>query len=102
MIAVIHTPPIWMGYSPQHMYDPSKGRGTITVRSSTLLNLVNDVGRSLIHHGFHRIILINGHGSNVKVIDPVLCPLRYEIGARTSFFIPGIESLVAILAGLME
>lgn len=102
MIAVIHTPPIWMGYSPQHMYDPGKGRGTITVRSSTLLNLVNDVGRSLIHHGFNRIIFINGHGSNVKVIDPVLRKLRYETGALIGFVKPYMENYVGILTGLME
>jgi len=102
MIAVIHTPPIWMGYSPQHMYDPGKGRGTITVRSSTLLNLVNDVARSLIHHGFNRIIFINGHGSNVKIIDPVLRKLRYETGALIGFVKPYMENYVGILAGLME
>ena len=102
MIAVIHTPPIWMGYSPKHMYDPGKGRGTITVRSSTLLNLVNDVARSLIHHGFNRIIFINGHGSNVKVIDPVLRKLRYETGALIGFVKPYMENYVGILAGLME
>ena len=102
MIAVLHTPPIWMGYSPQHMYDPGMGRGTITVRSSTLLNLVNDVGRSLIHHGFNRIIFINGHGSNVKVIDPVLRKLRYETGALISFVKPYMENYVGILEGLME
>jgi creatinine amidohydrolase len=102
MIAVLHTPPIWMGYSPQHMYDPGMGRGTITVRSSVLLNLVNDVGRSLIHHGFNRIIFINGHGSNVKVIDPVLRKLRYETGALISFVKPYMENYVGILEGLME
>jgi creatinine amidohydrolase len=102
MIGVIHTPPIWMGYSPQHMYAPGMGRGTITVRSSTLLNLVHDVGRSLIHHGFNRIIFVNGHGSNVKVIDPVLRKLRYETGALISFVKPYMENYVGILAGLME
>jgi len=66
MIAVLHTPPIWMGYSPQHMHEPGSGRGTITIRSSTLLSLIHDVGRSLIHHGFNRLIFMNGHGSNVK------------------------------------
>jgi len=102
MIAVLHTPPIWMGYSPQHMFDPGMGRGTITVRSSVLLNLVNDIARSLIHHGFNRIIFINGHGSNVKVIDPVLRKLRYDTGALISFVKPYMENYVGILEGLME
>ena len=102
MIAVLHTPPIWMGYSPQHMFEPGMGRGTITVRSSVLLNLVNDVARSLIHHGFNRIIFINGHGSNVKVIDPVLRKLRYETGALISFVKPYMENYIGILEGLME
>ncbi len=102
MIAVLHTPPIWTGYSPQHMYDPGMGRGTITIRSSVLLGLVNDVARSLIHHGFNRIVFINGHGSNVKVIDPVLRKLRYETGALISFVKPYMENYVGILEGLME
>lgn len=102
MIGVLHTPPIWMGYSPQHMHKPGMGRGTITIRSSVLLNLVNDVARSLIHHGFNRIIFINGHGSNVKVIDPVLRKLRYETGALISFVKPYMENYVGILEGLME
>ena len=102
MIGVLHSPPIWMGYSPQHMYAPGSGRGTITVRSSTLLNVIHDVGRSLIHHGFNRIIFINGHGSNVKVIDPVLRKLRYETGALISFVKPYMENYVGILKGLME
>ena len=102
MIGVLHTPPIWMGYSPQHMYDPGKGRGTITLRSTTLLNLVYDVGRSLIHHGFNRLIFVNGHGSNVKVIDPILRKLRYETGAMISFVKPYMENYVGVLAGLME
>lgn len=102
MIAVLHTPPIWTGYSPQHMHEPGRGRGTITLRSTTLLNLIYDVGRSLIHHGFNRIVFVNGHGSNVKVIDPVLRKLRYETGALISFVKPYMENYVGILAGLME
>ena len=102
MIAVLHTPPIWMGYSPQHMYAPGSGRGTITCRSSTLLELWYDVGRSLIHHGFSRLIFINGHGSNVKIIDPVLRKLRYETGALIGFAKPYMERYTGILAGLME
>jgi creatinine amidohydrolase len=102
MIGVLHSPPIWTGYSPQHMHRPGMGRGTITLRSSTLLNLLYDVGRSLIHHGFNRIIFINGHGSNVKVVDPVLRKLRYETGALIGFVKPYMENYTGILAGLME
>ena len=102
MIGVIHTPVIWMGYSPQHMHGPGQGRGTITVRSTTLLAVMHDVGRSLIHHGFNRLIFVNGHGSNVKVVDPVLRKLRYETGALISFVKPYMERYTGILKGLME
>ncbi len=101
-IGVLHTPPLWAGYSPQHMYRPGEGRGTVTLRSSTLLNLMYDVARSLIHHGFNRVIFINGHGSNVKVVDPVLRKLRYETGALISFVKPYMERYTGILEGLME
>ncbi len=101
-IGVLHTPPIWAGYSPQHMYDPGQGRGTITLRSSTLLAVMNDVARSLIHHGFNRIIFVNGHGSNIKVVDPVLRQLRYETGALIGFVRPYMERYVGVLEGLME
>jgi creatinine amidohydrolase len=102
MIGVMHTPPIWMGYSPQHMHNPGAGRGTITCRSSTMLALWYDVARSLIHHGFNRIIFVNGHGSNVKIIDPVLRRLRYETGALIGFVKPYMERYTGILKGLME
>lgn len=102
MIAVLHTPPVWMGYSPQHMHSPGLGRGTITVRSSTLLNLLHDVGRSLIHHGFNRLIFMNGHGSNVKVIDPVLRQLRYETGALIGFVKPYMERYYGLIGDIME
>jgi creatinine amidohydrolase len=101
-IGMLHTPPIWMGYSPQHMHGPGEGRGTITVRASTLSAIMYDVARSLIHHGFNRIHFINGHGSNTKVVDPVLRKLRYETGALISFINPWMENYVGILQGLME
>jgi creatinine amidohydrolase len=101
-IGVLHTPPLWMGYSPQHMHEPGAGRGTITVKSTTLLAVMYDVGRSLIHHGFNRVIFINGHGSNIKVVDPVLRQLRYDTGALVGFVKPYMERYTGILKGLME
>jgi creatinine amidohydrolase len=101
-IGVLHTPPLWAGYSPQHMSGPGQGRGTVTLRASTLTNLMYDVARSLIHHGFNRVIFINGHGSNMKVVDPVLRRLRYETGALIGLVKPYMERYVGILEGLMD
>lgn len=101
-LEILRTPVIWTGYSPQHMYGAGMGRGTITLRAETLLNLMYDVGRSCIHHGFNRIIFVNGHGSNVKVVDPVLRKLRYETGALIGFVKPYMENYTGVLAGLME
>ena len=102
LIGVLHTPPIWTGYSPQHMHRPGEGRGTITVRSTTLLALMEDVARSLIHHGFNRIVFVNGHGSNIKVVDPVLRKLRYETGALIGLVKPYMERYVGVVEGIFE
>jgi len=63
---------------------------------------MSDIGRSLIHHGFSRIIFINGHGSNVKIVDPVLRKLRYDTGALISFVKPYMERYEGILTGILE
>ena len=57
---VLYTPTVWTGYSPQHMRGPEQGIGTITVRAETLLNLLYDIARSLIHHGFNKLIFVDG------------------------------------------
>jgi creatinine amidohydrolase len=78
---VLYTPCVWMGYSPQHMYEPGQGTGTITIRPQVLLDLYYDIARSLIHHGFNRLVFVNNHGSNTKIIDPLLRRIRYDTGA---------------------
>ncbi len=58
-------PPINHGYSPHHMDFP----GAITIGAHTLIDYGVDVCRSLAHHGFRRILIVNGHGSNSPFID---------------------------------
>jgi creatinine amidohydrolase len=91
-----------MGYSPQHMYAPGAGTGTITVRSQVLLELWYDVGRSLIHHGFNRIVFVNNHGSNTKICDPLLRRLRYETGAFVVLSKLYAERYMGLIDGVME
>jgi creatinine amidohydrolase len=99
---VLYTPTLWLGYSPQHMRGPGEGTGTITLRADTYLNVLYDIGRSLIHHGFNRLIFVNGHGSNVKVVDPVLRRLRYETGALIAYYKPYAERYIGMLKDVLE
>lgn len=43
--------------------------GTIAIEGPTFINYVTDIGKSLAHHGFRKILLVNGHGSNVPFLD---------------------------------
>ncbi|WP_025745832.1 creatininase family protein [Kallotenue papyrolyticum] len=99
---VLYTPVVWTGYSPQHMRAPGEGIGTITVRADTLLNLLYDIARSLIHHGFNKLIFVNGHGSNVKIIDPLLRRIRYDTGALVAFYKPYAERYLGLIRDLMD
>ncbi len=58
-------PAVTHGYSPHHMDFP----GTITIKWDTFVNYVRDVCCSLAHHGFTRILLVNGHGSNAPLVE---------------------------------
>ncbi len=99
---ILYTPTLWLGYSPQHMRSPGWGAGTITLRADTYLNVLYDIGRSLIHHGFNRLIFVNGHGSNVKVVDPVLRRLRYETNALIAYYKPYAERYIGMLKDVLE
>ncbi len=58
-------PPITIGYSPHHLDGP----GTLTIRWDTFINYVKDITASLIHHGFRKLLILNGHGSNRPVLE---------------------------------
>lgn len=62
---VVVLPAITHGYSPHHIDYP----GTITINWKTFIDYVLDITRSLVHHGFRKILLVNGHGSNRPVLD---------------------------------
>ncbi len=99
---ILYTPTLWVGYSPQHLKAPGQGTGTVTLRVETYLNLLYDIGRSLIHHGFRRLVFVNGHGSNVKVVDPVLRKLRNETGALIAYYKPYAERYLGMLEDVLE
>lgn len=57
-------PTLPVGMSQHHLAFP----GSITLRPSTLIALVNDVTQSLYSQGFTHVFFLNGHGGNVNSI----------------------------------
>jgi creatinine amidohydrolase len=64
---VLLLPGIPYGFEDHHMSFP----GTITVKPEHLEALVLDVTLSLAHHGFRKILIADGHGSNLPILDLV-------------------------------
>jgi creatinine amidohydrolase len=75
-------PLIWAGLAPYHMPFP----GTITLRYETYTNFAYDVCRSLIHHGFNKIILCLNHRGNAAPMNHVARKIRYDTGALMVIF----------------
>lgn len=67
---VLLAPPVNFGSSPYFLAYP----GTLSLRMSTLMDLTEDLVRSLYRQGFRRLLVLNGHGGN----DPVRARL-YEL-----------------------
>ncbi len=58
-------PSVYYSFNEHHMDFP----GTIAIRGETIVQYVTDIGVSLARHGFRKILLVNGHGSNVPFLD---------------------------------
>jgi len=58
-------PPVSYGYCHHVMDFP----GTISIQPSTFISTLIDIGTSVAYHGFKRIIMINGHGSNYHLVE---------------------------------
>ena len=62
---ILVLPTIQYGYTGHVMDFP----GTINTHYETFIRQVLDVTQSLAYHGFKKIILLNGHGSNMPNLD---------------------------------
>jgi creatinine amidohydrolase len=62
---VVLLPPVIHGYTPHHMDFP----GPITIGWETFTRYCADIGTSLARHGFTRMLFLNGHGSNIPLVD---------------------------------
>ncbi len=58
---VLFAPLMWLGNSEHHL----DFAGTLSAAPRTYLNLLCELLENFIHHGFKRLVLINGHGGNI-------------------------------------
>ncbi len=76
MPEILLLPPIWTGVSAHHMDYP----GSITLRARVFIDLLHDVCTSLHHHGFRRLVILNGHGGNRSSLEVLGQELFVEFG----------------------
>ncbi|WP_203333685.1 creatininase family protein [Planococcus beigongshangi] len=76
---VVITPTIWTGFSPHHM----QFEGSITLKMDTFNAVIRDTCESLWHHGFRKIILLNGHGGNANLLKSVVADMTFSLSIRT-------------------
>lgn len=86
-------PAINHGFSPHHMDFP----GPITIGAQTFIAYGVNVGRSLAQHGFRRILIVNGHGSNTPFVDIIARLVILETGALAAavnyWAAPGVRTV---------
>jgi creatinine amidohydrolase len=85
-------PVIWTGLSEHHM---SFG-GTVTLDNATFALLIEGVVRSVLRHGFRRIVLLNAHGGNENALRSIADDLTPKLGVPIVQFTYWYAAAVAI------
>lgn len=97
---VLVLPPVPFGLNLHHIDFP----GTIHIQPDHFINFCLDVTKSVAYHGFQRIAIVNGHGSNGPMVDlvarrtvletPALCCAFTYIAMGWSEVLPLLTSRV--------
>ena len=74
-------PPVTYGYVHHVMDFP----GTINIHFEHFIQFVLDITKSLAYHGFKKMVLVNGHGSNHNLVDMVARRTILETDASCVF-----------------
>ncbi|MDR3536944.1 MAG: creatininase family protein [Acetobacteraceae bacterium] len=90
--AVLVLPVLWTGISEHHM---SFG-GTVTLDFATFAALIEGVVRSVLRHGFKRIVLLNAHGGNENALRTITDDLTPKLGVPIVQFTYWYAAAVAI------
>ncbi|MHC1784063.1 MAG: creatininase family protein [Anaerolineaceae bacterium] len=79
---VLVAPALNFGISPYFLTYP----GTISLRTSTLLDVAEDLVRSVYGYGFRRLLVLNGHGGNDAVTGRLVELSNELIGLQIAWY----------------
>ncbi len=85
-------PQVSYGFNWHHIDFP----GTIGIEWDTLVRYLLDVVKSVAHHGFRKVLLVNGHGSNRPLVEVVArqATMDYDVVcAGFSYFEIALEAI---------
>jgi creatinine amidohydrolase len=74
--AVAVAPVVPWGVSWHHL----RFAGTISLRQSTLIAVLEDIVGSLYAHGIRRFLVVNGHGGNTSAITTAVEQIKHDTG----------------------
>lgn len=92
----IVAPVVWHGLSEHHM----PFGGTLTLDHETFFAVLRCLVRSLVRHGFDRILISNSHGGNILAIQSAADQLAPEFGATivaTTYVREAADEISALL-----
>ena len=93
---IVVAPTVWSGLAEHHM---SLG-GTLSLDFRAFFGLLQCLCRSLVRHGFQRILILNGHGGNITALNVAVNELAVELAAplaTTTYFILAKDEFARIL-----
>jgi len=78
---VLVAPTVLVGLSKHHMAFP----GSMTLSPTTFEAVLFESAQSLIHHGFRKVMIYNGHGGNATSVANVVHRINQETQATAVF-----------------
>ena len=92
-LSVLVAPTVNVSLSWYHMQFP----GSIRLSTTTFFDVFRDICDSLVHHGFERLVAVNGHGGNIAALT-VAINHYFETTGRRVFLVQWWDLASDVLA----
>ena len=95
-LPLLELPTQYIGFSPEHLsFD-----GTLSLSSKLITSIILEIGKQLSEMGFKRLILLNGHGGQISLLNTAARELRKvapDLNIFPCFIWSGIKGLSDLL-----